>query len=147
MAAAEIEEKKYRPRADQSAQSIESDKRTLREAFKHSIYDVFLWLAGAPIGLWWTSRLAPAIQRITSSAFLQAAFYLYLFVATLFGVRILFHYARWIWPLVEFTNVDAIDFIFQSGSTVGANDWAVTSFEAVPTGASAAEITCHGLGT
>ena len=47
----------------------------------------------------------------------------------------------------DFNNITAIDFIFQSGSAVGANDWAVTSFEAVPTDAPPAEITCHGIGT
>jgi hypothetical protein len=47
----------------------------------------------------------------------------------------------------EFTSLSGIDFIFQSGSAVGANDFAVRSFEAVPSGAPPAQITCHGLGT
>lgn len=50
-------------------------------------------------------------------------------------------------PGADFTNVSSIDFILQSGSAVGANDWAVTSFEAIPVGAPPAAITCHGLGT
>src|SRR5215510_13265510 len=29
---------------------------------------------------------------------------IYIFVAMLFGMRFLFHYARWIWPLVEFRH-------------------------------------------
>jgi hypothetical protein len=43
------------------------------------------------------------------------------------------------------TKIDVISFVFQSGTAVGANDWAITSFEAVPTGAPAAPITCSGV--
>jgi len=49
-------------------------------------------------------------------------------------------------PGADFNNITSIDFIFQSGSAVGANDWAVTSFEAIPAGTPPAPITCHGLG-
>ena len=47
----------------------------------------------------------------------------------------------------DFTNISSIDFIFQSSSAIGANDWAVTSFQAIPTGDPPAQITCYGLGT
>jgi hypothetical protein len=47
----------------------------------------------------------------------------------------------------NFTNISVIDFIFQSASGIGANDWAVTSFQAIPTGDPPAQITCYGLGT
>jgi len=47
----------------------------------------------------------------------------------------------------DFSDVMAIDFIFQTGSAIGANDFAVTSLEAIPTGAPSAEVICHGLGT
>jgi hypothetical protein len=47
----------------------------------------------------------------------------------------------------DFSNISAFDFIFQSGSAVGAEDWAVTSFQAIPTGAPPAQVTCYGLGT
>jgi len=47
----------------------------------------------------------------------------------------------------DFSNVSAIDVIFQSGSAVGANDWAVTSFEAIAIGEPSAGRVCHGLGT
>jgi len=46
----------------------------------------------------------------------------------------------------DFTNITVLDFIFQSGSAIGANDWAVTSFQAIPTGAPPADVTCYGLG-
>jgi hypothetical protein len=47
----------------------------------------------------------------------------------------------------DFTNVSTIAYVMQTGSAVGANDWAITSFEAVPAGAPPAQIICHGLGT
>jgi hypothetical protein len=46
--------------------------------------------------------MSPLISKATASPFLSAAIYVYLFLACLIGFRILFHYARWIWPLVEF---------------------------------------------
>jgi hypothetical protein len=45
----------------------------------------------------------------------------------------------------DFTNISIIDFIFQTSSAIGANDWAVTSFQAIPTGDPPAQITCYGF--
>jgi hypothetical protein len=50
-------------------------------------------------------------------------------------------------PGADFGGVTLLDFIFQSGSAIGGNDWAVTSFQAIPIGAPPADITCAGLGT
>jgi len=47
----------------------------------------------------------------------------------------------------DFTRIDDISFVFQSGTAVGGNDWAVTRFEAVPTGAPPADLTCPGPAT
>ncbi len=64
-------------------------------------------------------------------------------------VSIDFPFADFLWPVgpPDFTNISTIDFIFQSASGIGSNDWAVTSFEAIPTNAPPAQFTCHGLGT
>jgi hypothetical protein len=69
---------------------------------RHSIYDLFVWLLGLPLGLWCCFRASSFLDQIASSPFLKSAAYIYIFFVTLFGLRILFHYARWIWPLVEF---------------------------------------------
>ena len=45
----------------------------------------------------------------------------------------------------DFSNLTVIDFIFQTSSAIGANDWAVTSFQAIPIGAPPADRTCLGL--
>src|SRR5262249_11131686 len=49
-------------------------------------------------------------------------------------------------PGEDFANITSIVLIFQSGSAMGANDGAVTSFEAIPASARPAAITCQGLG-
>lgn len=46
----------------------------------------------------------------------------------------------------NFGDLTIVDFIFQTGSAVGGNSWAVTSFEAIPIGAPPGDITCEGFG-
>ncbi|KKL48448.1 hypothetical protein LCGC14_2325400, partial [marine sediment metagenome] len=36
--------------------------------------------------------------------FVQNAAYVYVFLASLIFFRLLFHYARWVWPLVEYRS-------------------------------------------
>jgi len=55
-----------------------------------------------PFALWCDARAATLIQKASASTFVQAAFYVYVFFGALVGIRFLFHYARWIWPLVEY---------------------------------------------
>lgn len=47
----------------------------------------------------------------------------------------------------DFTDVTRLLFEFQSGSAIGGNDWAVTSFEALPASAPPADVVCHGFGS
>jgi hypothetical protein len=69
---------------------------------RHTVYDVLLWVLGFPFGLWCDAHATATIQKSSTSPFVQAALYIYVFLAALVGVRFLFHYARWIWPLVEY---------------------------------------------
>ena len=69
---------------------------------RQTTYDLFLWTLGFPLGFWICFRMSALILKMTPSPFLSAALYVYLFVVFLLSFRILFHYARWIWPLVEF---------------------------------------------
>lgn len=46
----------------------------------------------------------------------------------------------------NFGDITLMDFIFQTDSAIGGNDWAVTSFQAIPIGAPPADITCTGYG-
>lgn len=73
---------------------------------KQSVYDIFIWVFAIPFAFWVVSKLSNTITGIfeDSGLIIQIAAYLYLFYLMLIGFRILFHYARWIWPLIEFDS-------------------------------------------
>jgi hypothetical protein len=83
---------------------IDSRSSSLSKVHGHSIYDVLLWFLGFPIGFWACYRLSPLIESsfASYSTFVINALYLYVFVACLFLFRFLFHYLRWVCPLVEY---------------------------------------------
>lgn len=84
------------------------DKRssTLSTVHNHSVYDVLLWVLGFPISFWVCYKLSTPIVNVfgSSNSFATSALYLYAFVATLFMFRVLFHYLRWVCPLVEYRS-------------------------------------------
>ena len=71
---------------------------------KNSVYDLILWLAGFPAGFWLTYSFSEFINKIfgSFSVFVQNAAYVYLFLFSLVLLRLIFHYSRWIWPLIEY---------------------------------------------
>lgn len=73
---------------------------------KHSVYDFSLFILGIPFGFWMVYRLSSVLNKIFAgvSVFVQNASYVYVFLISLFIWRIIFHYARWIWPLVEYQS-------------------------------------------
>jgi len=77
---------------------------TLSVVHNHSVYDVLLWVLGFPLSFWVCGKLSISIESAFggNNAFVSSALYLYAFVATLFVFRILFHYLRWVCPLVEY---------------------------------------------
>ena len=81
------------------------DNRTSALSFvhNHSVYDILLWVLGFPLSFWVCSKFTNLIESGLGShnAFIVSALYLYTFVATLFVFRVLFHYLRWVCPLVE----------------------------------------------
>jgi|GEM_PF-2154682 len=83
---------------------IDYRSSTLSVVHSHSIYDILLWVLGFPVSFWVCSKFSTQIESVFSStnAFATSALYLYTFVATLFIFRVLFHYLRWVCPLVEF---------------------------------------------
>lgn len=70
----------------------------------HSVYDFLLWFIGFPIAFWACFKLSDLIESQGSgfNSFVVSAIYFYSFIATLFLFRILFHYLRWVCPLVEY---------------------------------------------
>lgn len=84
-----------------------SQKRSVHSwLHRHSAYDLLLWLIGYPVSFWLCSKASPVISFLfgSSSEFMKAAAYFYVFMVFLFLFRILFHYARWIWPLIEYQS-------------------------------------------
>lgn len=72
---------------------------------RHSIYDILLWLIGYPIGFWACFKATPFIPNVDAvGPFVRAALYVYLFLSVLIGFRALFHYSRWVFPVVEFRH-------------------------------------------
>ncbi|MGR5305096.1 hypothetical protein [Vibrio mediterranei] len=85
---------------------VDARGSALSKVHSHSVYDILLWVLGFPISFWVCSKFSPSIENSFGygNAFVVSALYLYTFVATLFLFRILFHYLRWVCPLVEYKN-------------------------------------------
>ena len=68
---------------------------------KHTVYDLLLWVAGFPFSFWVAYKTSDLVEGAFGniSPFVESAAYFYIFVLALLGIRFLFHYARWIWPL------------------------------------------------
>ena len=82
------------------------DKRSskLSGIHKNSIYDVIVWFLGIPMGFWICFKFSPSISGVFSSDFLESALFVYVFFLTLFILRILFHYFRWLYPKIQYTS-------------------------------------------
>lgn len=85
---------------------IKQRSSTLSTMHNHSIYDLLLWIIGFPIAFWVCFKLSFKIEKvgIDTNTFFMSAVYVYCFVASLFVFRILFHYLRWVCPLVEYRS-------------------------------------------
>jgi hypothetical protein len=72
---------------------------------KSSAYDIIVWLIGIPFAFWFCNLLSRPIQNVfEKKTFLSDAFFIYGFIVSLLAVRILFHYFRWVFPMVTFKN-------------------------------------------
>ena len=85
---------------------VSNRKPPLTLIHRHSVYDVCLWFVGYPIAFFVCYRLGSWIESFESSAggVWVAAAYLYTFLIVIFIFRIVFHYARWVFPAVEFKH-------------------------------------------
>ncbi|TFH42605.1 MAG: hypothetical protein E4G94_05995 [ANME-2 cluster archaeon] len=70
---------------------------------RHSVYDFLVWILGLPFGFWMSYKFSGILNKIFGglSSFVLNGSYVYVFLASLVFFRLLFHYARWVWPLVE----------------------------------------------
>ena len=83
---------------------IEERKTRRRFLHRHSVYNLLLLLVGIPFAFWMAYKLAGVIDSVFGkfSVFVQNGAYGFLFFLMLHVFRILFHYARWIFPIVEY---------------------------------------------
>ncbi len=80
----------------------------------NNIYDIFLWFVIIPLNLRLLYKINLKLQPnfVGMSTFLKAGIYLYFFMILLYVYRIIFNYARWIFPNIELTTS------LQKGATV-----------------------------
>lgn len=74
---------------------------------KHSVYDLLLYVFGFPLAFWVVYKSSGYVARVFGgfSEFVKAACYVYVFLTSLIILRLLFHYARWLWPLVDYQTI------------------------------------------
>lgn len=86
---------------------IETKKASFSWVHKHSIYDLMLFPLGLPLSFWACYKSSKFIELMfaDSNIFAKNCLYVYIFFVMLWIFRILFHYLRWLSPLVEFQNI------------------------------------------
>jgi hypothetical protein len=80
-----------------------------------SIYSLLIWFLGIPFGFWACLKLSFfANTFIENDIFLRNAFFVYVFFVSLFVLRILFHYFRWVYPMIEYRSKKERSIIHQA---------------------------------
>ena len=81
------------------------NRKTRRKFFhRHSVYDLLLACVSLPFAFSIAAKLSGVINSLFGqhSGILKSAAYVYVFYVLLLLFRILFDYARWIFPIVEY---------------------------------------------
>lgn len=97
----------------------ELDKFFLNKRIKFihrtSAYDIIVWLIGIPFAFWCCFKLSPFINNFfIRNTFLLSALFVYVFIASLLAIRMLFHYFRWVYPMIAFRNKNDKSIMHQS---------------------------------
>ncbi len=89
------------------ANFIEKNRTRRRFFHRHSVYDLLLLLVGLPFAFWMVYKSSGLINRMFGglSVFVQNGAYGCLFFLMLNVFKILFDYARWIFPIVEYKSL------------------------------------------
>lgn len=73
---------------------------------KNGIYDIFLVLLFVPIGFWMCSKLSSILESLFGfSVFVKNISYVYVYFVAIYAFFLLFRYARWIFPLIEYRSL------------------------------------------
>ena len=88
------------------ANFIEKNRTRRRFFHRHRVYDLLLLLIGFPFAFWMAYKSSGLINRMFGglSVFVQNGAYVCLFFLMLNVFTILFDYARWIFPIVEYKS-------------------------------------------
>jgi len=72
---------------------------------KGSIYSFLVWFFGIPFGFWTCHKvILLKSSTFVGHSFLENIFLTYCFFLSLFILRILFHYFRWVYPMIEYKS-------------------------------------------
>jgi hypothetical protein len=73
------------------------------KAHRGSIYDFLVWLFGIPLGFYVCYKVIQLnIPFLNDHSFFESILLTYCFFLSLFFLRILFHYFRWVFPMIEY---------------------------------------------
>jgi len=89
------------------------NKRSSRFAriHKNSVYDLVVWILGIPIGFWACYKTSSEIRNVFPNSFMESALFVYIFFLSLFILRILFHYFRWLYPKIQYKSKNDLSLI------------------------------------
>lgn len=84
---------------------IKSKPSKFPNIHKGGIYDILVWFFGIPFGFWLCYQVVQLkFPFLSARPFVENIFLTYCFFVGLFFLRILFHYFRWVYPMIEYKN-------------------------------------------
>ncbi|TAH06036.1 MAG: hypothetical protein EAZ13_10590 [Sphingobacteriia bacterium] len=84
---------------------IDENPSKFHRVHKGSVYDLLVWIFGIPFGFWICQKfLNQDFSIFKTHSFYQNLCLTYFFFLSLFILRVLFHYFRWIYPMIEFRS-------------------------------------------
>ncbi|MDI1227262.1 MAG: hypothetical protein PSY14_06225 [bacterium] len=84
---------------------INAHPAPVRFVHKQSVYDLVMFTFNIPVAFYVCYRLQGSLNGITDT-FIRNTLYVYIFCFVLIFFRCLFHYARWVFPRVDYVTPD-----------------------------------------
>jgi hypothetical protein len=84
---------------------VTSKSSNFSSVHKGSVYDFLVWFFGIPFGFYVCYKIVNLqLSFLKQQSFLEDIFLTYCFFLSLFILRILFHYFRWVYPMIEYRS-------------------------------------------
>jgi len=73
---------------------------------RHSVYDLIVWFFAFPFSMFFCFKMSGVVEGVfaESSVFIRNSIYVYIVLLSIYCVRWVFHYSRWIFPKVEYVS-------------------------------------------